>query len=56
MTYNVGPDYTRSAEGPVVRCPCCRQLMTPAWDGANGIWICPICYEDLPDYEESNHD
>lgn len=51
--YNVGPSHTRPSEGPATQCPGCSERITPEWDGAEGEFRCPGCFEPLPNYEES---
>lgn len=30
-----------------VNCPCCEATVAPEWEPCDGIWVCPICYEDI---------
>jgi hypothetical protein len=49
--YNVGPDFTRSAE-QTVECEC-GDAVFPAWNGYEGVWECPSCGSEL-DVEEGD--
>lgn len=51
--YNVGPNYSRTADGKPIRCDDCGYSILPIWDGCEGEWKCPECYNPLPNYEES---
>lgn len=35
-----------------VKCPGCGDTVPPMWEGCEGVWICPQCYEDLDDLVE----
>lgn len=48
MSYNVGPEKMEGLyEGGLIQCPCCEEYVSPIWDGADGVWICPNDYEEL---------
>jgi len=51
MPYNVGPEFTRRANDSLV-CEDCNEWITPEWDGCEGAWRCPCCYNELPSYTE----
>lgn len=51
MPYNVGPDFKRTAPS-LYTCDDCEEIVAPQWSGHDGAWQCPVCYADLPDYEE----
>lgn len=53
MSYNVGPEYKRSSTADHYTCDDCDEIVKPEWDGCEGGWRCPVCYSDIPDYEEA---
>lgn len=46
MSYNVGPEHTHSGLDRV-KCPDCGEVVRPEWDGCDGEYRCPNCYETL---------
>lgn len=50
--YNVGPDFTRPATS-ASHCSDCGENVQPEWDGCEGGFRCPQCFEPMPDYDEA---
>lgn len=53
MTHNVGPYHVQFSAFPQ-ECGECKDVMFATWDGANGVWQCSTCLENIEiDYDES---